>query len=89
MFGFKNFTGFSFVGKIGRVGFEFTAGIGEEVTFNITNIAAANAAEIPENSNLKLVSNFSKDQFITSTSVAAASKITGSMVAGATPNLFL
>ena len=51
MFGFRNFTGFSFVEKIGKVGLEFTAGIVEEVTFNITASAAAHAAEIPENIN--------------------------------------
>ena len=90
MFGFRNFTGFSFVGKIGKLGLEFTAGIVEEVTFNITGSAVANAAEIPENINLKLIS---KDQFITSTSAVVGSKIAQTklfdVIAGATPNLFI
>ena len=90
MFGFRNFTGVSFIGKIGRFGLEFTAGLVEEVTLNITSSAAANAAEIPENINLKLVS---KDKFITSTSLVAGSKIGRTIVfdliASATPNLFI
>ncbi|MCP5016265.1 MAG: hypothetical protein GY938_13480 [Ketobacter sp.] len=55
MFGFRNFTGFSFVGKIGKVGLEFTDGIVEEVTFNITGLAAVHAAQIPENINVKFI----------------------------------
>lgn len=90
MFGFRNFTGFSFVGRVGRVAFEFTAGVIEEVTFNITSSAVANAAEIPENINFKLIS---KDQFITSTSLVVGSKIAESkvfdLIASATPNLFI
>ena len=90
MFGFRNFTGFSFVGKIGKLGLEFTAGIVEEVTFNITGSAAAHAAEIPENINLKFIS---KDQFITSTSAVVSSKIAQTnlfdLIAGATPNLII
>ena len=90
MFGFRNFTGFSFVGKVSRVAFEFSAGVIEEITFNITSSAVANAAEIPENINLKLIS---KDQFITSTSAVVGSKIAQTklfdVIAGATPNLFI
>lgn len=90
MFGFRNFTGFSFVGRVGKGVFEFSAGIVEEVTFNITGSAVANAAEIPENINLKLIS---KDQFITSTSAVVGSKIAQTklfdVIAGATPNLFI
>jgi hypothetical protein len=90
MFGFRNFTGFSFVGKIGEVGLEFTAGIIEEVTFNSTSSAAAHAAEIPENINVKFIS---KDQFITSTSPVVSSKIAQTklfdLIAGATPNLII
>ena len=90
MFGFRNFTGFSFVGKIGKVGLEFTAGIVEEVTFNITGSAAAHAAEIPENINVKFIS---KDQFITTTSAVVSSKIAQTklfdLIAGATPNLII
>ena len=86
----RNFTGFSFVGKAGNLVFEFSAGIVEEVTFNITTGAIANAAEIPENINLKLIS---KDQFITATSAVVGSKIIQTklfkVVAGATPNLFI
>ena len=52
MFGFRNFTGFSFVGKAGRFGLEFTAGIVEEITFNITGSTAAHAAEIPTDINV-------------------------------------
>ncbi|MEX1383466.1 hypothetical protein [Lutibacter sp.] len=90
MFGLRNFTGFSFVGKIGKVGFEFTAGIIDEVTFNITGSAAAHATEIPENINVKFIS---KDQFITSTSAVVTSKIAQTklfdLIAGATPNLII
>lgn len=87
MFGFKNFTGISFVGKVGQFGVEFAAEIVEEVTFNVT---AANAAEIPDNLNLNLIS---KDQIITTTSIAVSSKILENnifgLIAGATPNLFI
>lgn len=90
MFGFRNFTGFSFVGKVGKFGLEFTAGIVEEVTFNITNSAAAHAAEIPPNTNVKFIS---KDQFITSTSAVVSSKIVQTklldVIVGATPNLLI
>ena len=76
--------------KIWRVGLEFTAGIIEEVTFNITRSAAAHAAEIPENINGKVIS---KDQFITSTSAVVSSKIAQTklfdLIAGATPNLII
>lgn len=51
MFRARNVTKFSFVGKLGKIGFEFTAGIVEEITFNITGSAAAHAAEITPNSN--------------------------------------
>ena len=44
MFGFRNFTGASFVGKIGKFGLEFSVGLVEEITFNITSSAAAHAA---------------------------------------------
>ena len=90
MFGFRNFTGFSFVGKIGKVGLEFTAGIIEEVTFNITGSVVAHAAEVPENINVKFIS---KDQFITSTSAVVSSKILQTklvdVIVGATPNLLI
>jgi hypothetical protein len=43
MFGFRNLTGLSFVGKMGNFGVEFVAGVIEEVTFNITTSTAANA----------------------------------------------
>ena len=90
MFGFRNFTGVSFVGRVGRIAVEFTAGVVEEVIFNITSSAVANSAEIPENINFKLIS---KDQFITSTSAVVGSKIPESkvfdLIAGATPNLFI
>ena len=90
MFGFRNFTGFAFVGRIGKVGIEFTAGIIEEVTFNITGSAVAHAAEVPENINVKFIS---KDQFITSTSAVVSSKIVQTklcdLIACATPNLII
>ena len=90
MFGFKNFTGLSFVGKVGKIGFEFSAGIIEEITFNITGSAAAHAAEITPNINVKFIS---KDQFITSTSAVVSSKIVQTklldVIAGATPNLLI
>ena len=90
MFGFKNFTGTAFIARIANVTFEFAAGIFEDVTPNITPSRLANAAEIPENFNLNLLS---KDQIITTTSVAVSSKIVQSNVfgltAGVTPNLFI
>ena len=90
MFAFRNFTKHSFVTKIGKVGIEFTAGIVEEVTFNLTGAAAANAAEIPENLNVKFIS---KDQFITTTSAVVSSKISQTklfdLIAGATQNLLI
>ena len=90
MFGFRNFTGFSFVGKIGKYGLEFTAGIVEEVTFNVSGSAAAHAAEIPQNINIKFIS---KDQFIMSTSAVVSSKIAQTklfdVIVGATPNLLI
>ena len=90
MFGLRNFTGFSFVGKVGRIGLEFTVGIFEEVTLNITGSAAAHAAEIPENINVEFIS---KDQFITSTSAVVSSKIVQTnifdLISGATTNLII
>ena len=90
MFGFRNFTGVSFVGKVGKFGLEVTAGIVEEITFNITGSAAANATEIPSNINVKFIS---KDQFITSTSAIVSSKIVQTklldVIVGATPNLLI
>ena len=90
MFGFKNFTGFTFIGKVGKVGAEFTWGIVEEITFNITSAGAANAAEIPENLNLNLPA---KDKIIATATTAIVSKnvqdnLVG-LIAGATPNLFM
>lgn len=82
MFGFRNFTGLSFIGKVGKVGVEFAAGFLEEMTLNVT---AANAVEISDNLNLNLIS---KDQFITSTSLAVSSKMVESsifeLISGAT-----
>ena len=90
MFALRNFTGYAFLSRIGNVTFEFAVGIFEEVTFNITASKLANAAEIPENFNLNLLS---KDQVITTASVAVSSKIVQSnvfgLIAGATPNLFI
>lgn len=86
MFGYRNFIGRAFIARIGDVSFEFAAG----VLHNITASRAANVAEIPENFNLNLLS---KDQIITTTSVAVSSKIVQSnafgLIAGATPNLFI
>lgn len=90
MFGFRNFTGFSFLGKVGKFGLEFTAGIVEEVTFNITGSAAAHAAEIPTDINVEFIS---KDKFITTTSAVVSSKIVQTklidVIVGATPNLLI
>lgn len=47
MFAFRNFTGLSFVAKVGLFSVEFAAGVLDEVSFNRTNVAAVNAAEIP------------------------------------------
>ena len=90
MFGLRNFTGWTFVGKIGKLSIEFTAGVIEEVTFNITASSAANAAEIPKNLNLNLPS---KDQIITATFVAVSSKTVKNnlvdLITGATLNRFI
>lgn len=90
MFGSRNFTGLSFVVKVGKVGLEFTAGVVEEVTFNITNAAAAHAAEIPTDMNVEFIS---KDRFIATTSALASTQIVQSklvdVIVGATPNLFI
>ena len=90
MFGFRNFTGISFVGKVGKVGLEFSAGIVEEVTFNLTSSAAAHAAEIPTDINVEFIS---KDKFITTTSAVVSSRIVQTklidVIAGATPNLLI
>jgi len=90
MFGFKNLTGFSFVGKIGKFGMEFTAGMIEEITFNITSAGAANAVEIPENFNLNLPA---KDKIVATVTAGVVSKNVQSnlvgLIAGATPNLFI
>ena len=90
MFGFRNFIGFSFVGNFGQFSLEFAARIVEEVTLNITNSAVANAADIPENINVKLIP---KDQFIASTSAVVGSKIAQTtffdVIVGVTPNLFI
>ena len=88
MFGVRNFTGFAFVGKIGNASIEFTAGIVEEVAFNITGSDAAHATQIPQNINVKFIS---KDKFITGTSALVSSKSVQTklfdVIAGATPNL--
>ena len=90
MFGFQNFTGLSFVKKVGKFSLEFSAGIIEEITFNVTGSAAAHAAEIPQNMNVKFMS---KDQFIASTSAVVGSKIAQTtffdVIVGVTPNLFI
>jgi hypothetical protein len=89
MFG-RNFTGLAFITRIGNVTLEFAVGLFEEITLNITTSGVANAAEIPENFNFNLLS---KDQIITTTSVAVSSKIVQSnvfnLIAGAIPNLFI
>ena len=91
MFGIKNFTGVSFVGKIGKLSLEFTAGLVEELTFNIT---AVHAAEIPQDITQNISGKFiSKDQIITTTSAVVSSKIVQTkvvdLIIGATPNLFI
>jgi hypothetical protein len=89
MFGFKNFTGRAFIGRIGNASFEFAVRVVEEVMFNVTPANPANALEILENFNLNLVS---KDQIINSTSLVVTSKILQKtnvfgLIAGATSNL--
>ena len=89
MFGFRNFTGIAFVGKIGKFGLEFSAGLVEEVSFNVTSVAVANGAEIP--STIELIS---KDQFVKGTTAAiAGSKLAQAtlfeVIAGATTNLLI
>lgn len=90
MFGLRNFTGFTFVGKVGKFGLEFTAGMLEEVTFNVTGSAAAHAAEIPTDMNVKFIS---KNQFITSTFTLVGSKTVQTklldVIVSATPNLLI
>ena len=93
MFGFRNFTGVSFVGKVGKFGLEFSAGILEEVTLNMTSSAAAHAAEIPIDIKDINVEFISKDKFITTTSAVVSSKIVQTklidVIVGATPNLLI
>jgi len=90
MFGVLNVTKISFVGKVGEIGLEFTLGLLEEVTFNFTAVANANAAEIPEATPYKFIS---EEEFIMSTSTIVGSKIAQTklleLIAGATPNLIL
>lgn len=90
MFGFRNFTGFSFVGKVGTIGLEFTAGVVEEVTLNITGAAAAHAAEIPTDLHVEFIS---KDKLIPTASAVVSSKIVRAklidVIVGATPNLLI
>ena len=90
MFGFRNFTGLSFVGKIGKHTVDFAVGFVEEVTFNVTGAAAANAAEIPDNFDITLIS---KDKLITSTSAVVSSRLLQTkvldVIAAATPNLLI
>lgn len=90
MFGFRNFTEISFVAKISKSGLKFTARMVDEISFNITGAAAANAAQILEDINVKFIS---KDQFITGTSTVVGSKIAPTkiveLIAGATPNLII
>ena len=90
MFGFRNFTGFSFVGKVGTLGLEFTAGMVEEVTFNLTSAAGAHAAEIPTDINVEFIS---KDKLVTTTSAVVSSTIVQTklidVIVGATPNLLI
>ena len=89
MFGLTNKT-FTFLGRIGTFTFEFTAGVLEEVTLNVTGSAAANAAELPQNIDVNFIS---KDQLITTTSAVVSSKIAQTklidVVAGATTNLLI
>lgn len=89
MFGFTNFTVLA-VAKAGNLTLEFALGLVEEVVINVTAAGAADAAEIVEDIPLNIVS---KDQIITSTSLAVSSKLLQSnvvgLIAGATPNLFL
>ena len=84
MFGLRSFTGVSFVRKIGNFGVEFTAGLIEEVTLNITTPGAANAAEIPFPA---------KDQMMITVSLGVGSKIVESnvlgLIAGTRPNLLI
>ena len=94
MFAIKNFTGIAFFTRIGRHSVEFAAGMVEEITLNVTVAGAANAAELPENFNLNVLSKLPKDQIITSTSVAISSTILQKsnlvgLIAGATPNLLI
>ena len=72
MFGFRNFTGRAFIGKVVNVIFQFFLGVVEEIIFNITQASATNAAEIPENFNLKLLL---QDEIVTSTSLVVSSKL--------------
>jgi hypothetical protein len=89
LFTLRNFTGIAFR-KVGKGTFEFVAGFVDELTFNVTGAAAANAAQIPEDINVKFIS---KDQFITGTSAVVGSKIGQAkiveLIVGATPNLLI
>lgn len=87
MFGinYRNFTRFAFFGKIGKFTFEFSAGVVEEVTHNIT-ASVANAAEIPQN-----VEFISTNELATGASTLVASKMLKThlvnVITAATPNL--
>ena len=87
MFGLRNFSGWTFIAKLGNYSIEFAAGVVEEITFNITAPTPVNAAEITEN----LLPP--KDQIIKATSLAVSSKIVEinvfRLIAGATPNMFI
>ena len=73
MFGSRNFTGITFLAKMANGMIEFSAGLVEEVIFNVTPAGPANALEkIPEHLNLDLMS---KDRLIMTTAVAAGSNI--------------
>jgi len=95
MFGFKNFSGFAFITKVGNFTIEFAVGVVEEVTINITDlttstIATTNSSSIPQTSNLNFLS---KDRIITTTALIVSSKVVRknafSLIAGATSNLFI
>jgi len=90
MFGIRNLTKLSFIAEVGRVTLEFSVGMLEEVTLNATSTGVANAAEIPQNMNVNVIS---KDQLITTTSALVSSKIAQTklvdVIAGATTNLLI
>jgi hypothetical protein len=86
----RNFTGYTFITKLGKFSIQFAAGVFEEITLNVTVVGSANGVEVPENLNFDLLS---KDKIITISSMAITSRTVQSglfnLIADATVNLLI